>query len=301
LLVAWLALSPNKDYIAVFLMGSVLASIAVGLSVLLDNTDKPYLAKYYAPYVGLLILTAWAAGRPFNGAWRWITSAAVLLATILAIHASARWALISIGVVGIAALVPRPYGLALRALVLVTCAVPLLPLLALDPGTAATVMTARNLASASDVERLLLYAFAHESMINYPIYGIGFERFLNEFEGRFGHLLTMASSVQGPHNQYAAIGALFGVPALLIYATAVASSVFLLLRLTKTAPSRLKLACLLLWGFMFLANEISDDARLALYLVAALMACGAPAQRSWLGALLPRRRDAASLPPAQLA
>lgn len=289
LAVAWIAVSPSRERIAVLLLGSILGTAAVGFSVLVANPDTPYLAKYHTPYLGLLVLAAWAAGRPFAGVWRAITAASVLCVAFLAVAASARWSVISGIVVCLTALLPRPTRGLFRSAVVVASLAPLVPLLMLDTEAALGLIAAHDLHAAADVERVLLYAFAHESIFARPLFGIGFEGFLGQFESVFGHVLTMTSSVQGPHNQYAAIGTLFGLPALAFYALAVGAAVALL-HSPNRRPSRLSLAAVGLWGLMFLANEISDDTRLGLYLLATLLAYGEPARNSALAALLPTKR-----------
>ncbi len=290
LMVTWIAFSPSKRRIAILLFGSLIGSVVIGYYVLASNPDTPYLAKYHTPYVGLMLLAAWSSGRPFDRGWRWVTSAAALAVMVLAVNASARWALVSGAVVLTANLLPRFSLGAFRVSVVVVCIAPLVPLLLLDSAIALQLIAERDLRSAADVERVALYAFAHDTIMRFPIFGIGFENFVGRFESSFGHVLTMTSSVQGPHNQYAAIGSIFGVPALLMYVAAVTASVFML-RPAVTRSRRLAQACVALWGFMYLANEISDDARLQLYLLATLIACGEPVTRSWFGSLLPRRHQ----------
>lgn len=281
---AWLAHSPSKDRIAAFLMGGTLGVAAIGATLLLANPDAPYLAKYSTPYLGVVLLAAWAAGRPFNGGWRWLLPAAALLVGVLATMASARWSVISGLVVCSVMLVPRCSRAFFRLFLALSALVPLTPLLLLDTEAALDLIAAHDLRSAADVERLTLYAFAHDAIARKPLFGIGFEGFLTDFEANFGHVLVMTSAVQGPHNQYAAIGALFGIPALIFYAAAVWAWMSVLHPPART-PTRLALAAAAIFSFTFLANEISDDARLALYLVAVILACGRASARPLLASL----------------
>lgn len=289
LVLAWLAHTPSKDRIAPFLIGSVLGIATLGATVLLANPEAPYLAKYQTPYVGVVLLSAWASARPFNGGWRWLLPVAAGAVALLALHASARWALLSGLLVCVVMLAPRLARVTFRIVLVVMAATPLIPLLLLDTETAMQLIAENDLNSAADVERVTLYAFAHGTIVSNSLFGIGFEGFLNGFEAQFGHMLKMTSAVQGPHNQYAAIGSLFGVPALILYATTVWASMNLLHAPTRR-PTRLALAAAAMFSFMFLANEISDDARLALYLVALILASGRSSARPLLVSLfLPDR------------
>ncbi len=281
---AWLAHSPSKDRIAAFLVGGTLGVAAIGATVLLANPDEPYLAKYFTPYVGVLLLAAWAGGRPFNGGWRWLLPAAALFVGALATMASARWSVISGLVVCSVVLVPSRSRAFFRLFLALSALVPLIPLLLLDTEAALDLIVAHDLRSAADVERVSLYAFAHDSIVRNPLFGIGFEGFLTGFEASFGHILTMTSGVQGPHNQYAALGALFGIPALIFYAAAVWASMNVL-HPPMRPPTRLALAAAAMFGFAFLSNEVSDDARLSLYLVALILAVGQSASTRFLAAL----------------
>jgi hypothetical protein len=293
---AWLAHSPSKDRIAALLLGSTLGVAAVGATVLFENPDAPYLAKYRTPYLGVVLLAALATGRPFDGGWRWILPPTVVLVGLLAVNASARWAMISGLVVCAAMLVPRLPNAVFRVFLLSVALFPLVPVLLLDTETALNLIAEHDLRSAADVERVTLYAFAHDSIVRNPVFGIGFEGFLVSFERQFGHVLTMTSSVQGPHNQYAAIGALFGVPALIFYAAAVWAAMNLL-HPPGRKPTRLAQAAAALFGLAMLSNELADDARLALYLVALILTCGQSAPRSLLASLIvpdtARRRGSA--------
>jgi hypothetical protein len=284
-ILAWLAHSPSKDRTAALLVGSTLGVAVVGATVLLANPDAPYLAKYQTPYLGVVLLAAWATGRPFDGGWRWILPAAAMMVGLLAVLASARWSIISGLVVCTVLMMPRISGMLFRIFLLLMALVPMTPVLLLDTETALSLIAEQDLRSAADVERVTLYAFAHDSIMRNPLFGIGFEGFLTSFEQQFGHILTMASAVQGPHNQYAAIGALFGVPALILYAAAVWASMSLL-HPPARRPTRLAQAAAAMFGFAFLSNEVSDDARLAVYLVALILASGQSTPRPFLASLI---------------
>jgi hypothetical protein len=74
------------------------------------------------------------------------------------------------------------------------------------------------------------------------------------------------------------------VPALIFYAAAVWAAMNLL-HPPARQPTRLAQAAATMFGLTFLANEVADDARLTLYLVALILACGQSAPRSALASL----------------
>lgn len=299
LMFAWLAHSPSQGRIASFLVGSMVGISIYGTFVLMANPDAPHLAKYHTPYWGVILLAIWAGGRPFNGGWRWILPPIAVFIGLLASEASARWSMLSGLLVLAAMLLPRLSATSFRVLLALAALAPVVPLLLLDTPTALRLIAELDLQSASDVERLVLYAFAHDTLLRNPFTGIGFENFLTSFEREFGHILRMESAVQGPHNQYAAVGSMFGVPGMLLYAAAVCASMNLLHE-PERAPTRVAQAAVMMFGFAFLANEVADDQRLAVYLVAVLLCCGAPARSSLAAALLPGRAASRPLVPIGL-
>lgn len=290
LVLAWFAHSPSLDRVASFLLGALIGVALIGFAVLRQNPETPYVAKYFVPYAGSLVLAALAGARPFKGGWRFVTVLSAVLITALAVAAQARWSALSAVLVLALTLLPRSGPIATRASIVVAALVPAVPLIFLGQETALALIWSQDLRSASEVERLLLYAFAHESIQTNPWFGIGFENFTVHFERRFGDLLLMQSSVQGPHNQYAAVGALFGLPTLVFYAAAAASALNLVY-VRRKSLSRLTLPSIGMLALIFSANEVSDDARLVLYLTAALLAIGEQPARSVLAALLSRPRS----------
>lgn len=285
LVLAWLAYTPSAERVATFLLGAMTGIALVGLQVLSVNLDTPYLAKYFVPYAGGLVIAALAGGRPFNGGWHLATPLLAVFVTALAVAADARWAALSAVLALALTLLPRSGPVTTRVWILLAALVPAVPLLFLDQEQALALIWSEDLRAASEVERLLLYAFAHESIQTSPWVGIGFENFTVNFERRFGDLLLMRSEVHGPHNQYAAIAALFGLPALALYAAAIAAAINLLYA-RQGRSSRLTLPALGLLAMILSANEVSDDARLVLYLTAVLLVVGTPARRSFLAELL---------------